>query len=237
MRNGPIHFQLSGVFSVVEQISSELRAAILAGRMRPEQEFTLRELAARFGVSYIPVREAVRILEADGLLLTSRGRSARVAPMSVGEVAALFRLRKRVEPDLAARAAIRHNAESLDRIECDLETCADSSITVEEHYQLHQDTHLALMRPAMTSWDWDLTQMLLRASSRYLRRAGMLAGDPQHTCAEHVDTHRELPLAFRVGDADRARAIMHDHLDSAERTAMLAMRASSAAPLEDCRTG
>ncbi|NED79647.1 GntR family transcriptional regulator, partial [Streptomyces sp. SID11233] len=49
--------------SIVEQVTKEIRRSILAGDLRPGQEFSLREIAGRLGVSIIPVREALRQLE------------------------------------------------------------------------------------------------------------------------------------------------------------------------------
>jgi DNA-binding GntR family transcriptional regulator len=68
--------------SVADRVTSEIRHAILAGRLRPGQEFSLRHIAGQLGVSFIPVREALRSLEAEGLLITRRGRSAGSAAAS-----------------------------------------------------------------------------------------------------------------------------------------------------------
>src|SRR5208282_889332 len=66
--------------SVVDQVSGEIRRSILSGALRPGQQFSLREIASQLGVSFIPVREALRQLEAQGLVVTRPGRSASVAP-------------------------------------------------------------------------------------------------------------------------------------------------------------
>src|SRR5262245_50436289 len=66
--------------SVVEQVMTELRRSILSGALAPGRELSLRELAEMLQVSIIPVREALRSLESEGLVVTRPGRSARVAP-------------------------------------------------------------------------------------------------------------------------------------------------------------
>ena len=66
--------------SVTDQVTAELRRAIISGSMEPGQEFSLREAAGHLGVSFIPVREALRTLEKEGLILTRPGRSATAAP-------------------------------------------------------------------------------------------------------------------------------------------------------------
>ncbi|WP_051342147.1 GntR family transcriptional regulator [Pseudonocardia spinosispora] len=210
---------------MVERVTNALRAEILVGRMKPGLEFTQREVAARFSVSYIPVREALRTLEAEGLLLTSRSRGTRVAPVNAEECVAIFRLRRRIEPELAARAAVEHPSESLDSIERMLGACGDPLITREEHDELHQEVHLSLLRPAMTSWDRNLVQMLARASTRYgwLAYAGAGGHERHGYAAVHVEAHHDLVRSLRAGDAVAAREIMRRYLDTAGRAAVGAL--------------
>src|SRR5947207_3329136 len=89
--------------SVVEQVMTELRRSILSGALAPGRELSLRELAEMLQVSIIPVREALRSLESEGLVVTRPGRSARVAPLDLDELQGLYRLRRRLEPELAQR--------------------------------------------------------------------------------------------------------------------------------------
>ena len=64
--------------SVTELVTAELRRSILSGALAPGQSFSLREIAGLLNVSFIPVREALRNLEADGLVVIQPGRSATV---------------------------------------------------------------------------------------------------------------------------------------------------------------
>jgi DNA-binding GntR family transcriptional regulator len=72
--------------SVAEQVMTELRRSILAGALEPGREFSLRELAEMLQVSIIPVREALRSLENQGLVQMRPGRSAIVAPLDLDEL-------------------------------------------------------------------------------------------------------------------------------------------------------
>src|SRR4051812_6948773 len=103
--------------SVADRVTSEIRRAILSGRVRPGQEFSLRQIAAQLGVSFIPVREALRSLEAEGLLVTRRGRSATVAPLDPSDLEAVCQLRLRIEPELAKQACQLHSDTALDQLE------------------------------------------------------------------------------------------------------------------------
>jgi DNA-binding GntR family transcriptional regulator len=91
--------------SVVEQVMTELRRSVLSGALAPGRDLSLRELAEMLQVSIIPVREALRSLESEGLVVTRPGRSARVAPLDLDELQGLYRLRRRLEPEIAQRPA------------------------------------------------------------------------------------------------------------------------------------
>ena len=65
-------------------------------------------VAEQLGVSFIPVRESLRVLEAEGLVVNPPGRSATVAPLDLDELHAIYRSRRLLEPDLAAEALDQH---------------------------------------------------------------------------------------------------------------------------------
>src|SRR3954468_17194703 len=103
--------------SVVEQVTAEIRRSILTGALAPGQEFSLREIANLLAVSFIPVREALRSLESEGLVVTRPGRSAIVAPLDLADLHAIYRLRHQVEPEIAARACRLLPEAEYDRLE------------------------------------------------------------------------------------------------------------------------
>src|SRR4051812_14156946 len=90
--------------SVTDQVTAELRRAIISGSMEPGQEFSLREAAGHRGVSFMRVREAWRPLERGGLIRPRRGRSAIVAPVPLEDLPGIYRLRHNLEPEIASRS-------------------------------------------------------------------------------------------------------------------------------------
>ncbi|NKJ46013.1 hypothetical protein CIC12_04500, partial [Burkholderia sp. SG-MS1] len=60
--------------SVSEQVTAELRRLILSGELAPSQSLSLRKLADALNVSFIPVRDALNVLESEGLVLNPPGR-------------------------------------------------------------------------------------------------------------------------------------------------------------------
>ena len=91
--------------SAVDLVTAEIRRAVLTGALPPGEQFSIRELARQLGVSHIPIREALRRLEGQGLVILTQARSATVAPLSAADLTAIYRLRLRIEPELAGRSA------------------------------------------------------------------------------------------------------------------------------------
>jgi DNA-binding GntR family transcriptional regulator len=213
--------------SVADRVTSEIRRAIVAGRLRPGQEFSLRQIAGQLGVSFIPVREALRSLEAEGLLITRRGRSATVAPLNSDELRGICQLRRRIEPDLAARACALTTPADLDVLEAGVELAQDPKGNADERFDAHRNLLLDLLRPAATSWDLRTLQMLWRATERYLRvgfdQLDRTAGD----AAGFGRAQRELIAGYRSLDPDAARAATLRHVDWSEGVADRGLAAAS----------
>ena len=80
------------------RIAGELRAEILRGDLLPGDRIRQEEVAERFGASRLPVREALRILEAEGLTEHEAHKGARVPRLSQHEVQVIYQMRERLEP-------------------------------------------------------------------------------------------------------------------------------------------
>ena len=98
------------------ELDQRIRDDIAAGRIALGARLTMDELAARYGVSHMPVREALRELHGNGLVRMERGRGARVISVDHDFVEDLFETRGAVETVLARRAAGRIDAATLDRL-------------------------------------------------------------------------------------------------------------------------
>lgn len=203
---------------------TELRRSILSGGLAPGQEFSLRELAEMLRVSIIPVREALRSLESQGLVHMRPGRSAIVAPLDLDELQSIYRLRRRLEPEIAQRSCRLIPDAELDRLEREANEFGDENLTMNEIYEAHHAWHLALLAPAATSWDIRILLTLWRAAERYIRIGfGRLDPDPQeHHRREQA--HLDLIAAFRQRDPEVAASAVHHHLAGNEQTALLALR-------------
>jgi DNA-binding GntR family transcriptional regulator len=209
--------------SVADQVMTELRRSILSGALEPGREFSLRELAELLGVSIIPVREALRSLENQGLVQMRPGRSAIVAPLDLAELQSIYRLRRRLEPEIAQRSCQLLSAAELDRLHQVAVEFGDEHRTMNDIYDSHHDFHLALIAPAATGWDIRILSTLWRASERYVRIGwGMFDPDPDEH-ARREQYHTELVAAFRQRDPEIAASAVHQHLARNEQTALRAL--------------
>ncbi|MFC8228875.1 GntR family transcriptional regulator [Streptomyces sp. NPDC057287] len=209
--------------SVVEQATDELRRAILAGSLAPGAEYSLRELAGMLDISFIPVREALRSLESEGLVIMRPGRSAVVTPLDLDDLHGIYRLRRALEPEIARRSCGLLTDEEFDRLG---ELAADFGARdhgMADIYDDHHDFHLALLAPAATAWDIRILTTLWRAGERYIRIGfGQLDPDP----AEHErrgEAHTALVAAFRTRDPATAAAAVEQHLARNEKIAISAL--------------
>ena len=210
--------------SVVEQVISEIRRSIVFGALKPGQEFSLRETAAHLGVSTAPVREALRVLQGEGLILVRRARSAVVAPMDRDDLASIYRLRRQIEPDLAVRSSTLVTKASLSKLDGMAAMMGTENLGMHEVYDAHRDFHLELLKPAATPWDLRILETLWHAAERYVR-VGFGRLDAQPT--EHRrrgDAHHAIIEAFRSGDGARIREALVTHLDANERLAREALK-------------
>jgi DNA-binding GntR family transcriptional regulator len=208
--------------SVVEQVTAEIRRAIISGSLEPGQEFSLREMAGLLGVSFIPVREALRSLETEGLVVTRPGRSAVVAPVHLEDLHGIYRLRHILEPEIASRSCLRLDPKLLDDLEREAVAFGREDLGVDEVYEAHQAFHLALLAPAATEWDLRILTTLWRAAERYIR-IGFRKLDPEpeeHHRREHA--HEELLDAFRSRDPRRVADAVGEHLERNEALARAA---------------
>jgi DNA-binding GntR family transcriptional regulator len=98
---------MTEVAAASARVADHLRRAILAGEITPGEWIRQEEIAERLGSSRLPVREALRILEAEGLTEHERHRGARVPSLSMHEVDVVYRMREQLE-QLAIAESVPH---------------------------------------------------------------------------------------------------------------------------------
>ncbi len=138
--------------------------------MRPGEQFSIGELSEEMDVSHIPVREALRRLEADGLVMLRPGRRAIVTPLSIEELTEVYRLRLLIEPDLAGRSARHYTDEQLERAAraCEKLGVADPNGGNLRDTDAHHELHQILLSPAAGPHSARIVERLVGVSDRYV---------------------------------------------------------------------
>ncbi|WP_372346259.1 GntR family transcriptional regulator [Streptomyces sp. KL116D] len=194
--------------SLRDRAYDTLRRRILEAELQPGERLVERDLAAELDVSRIPLREALRRLEADGLVLLVPHRGALVAPFTPADVRDLFDVRESLESLAARLAAERSDAAGLARLRARLDAARaatrdqDRAAIAAANAGFHTDIVELAANPLLTSM-----MRPLEARTHWLFRL-TAQRDPARQCAEH----EELYAAIAAGDADRAAALALDHV-------------------------
>ena len=196
--------------TATEFVEAALKAAILEGRLPGGTPLRQEELAERLGVSRMPVREALRQLEAQALVEVLPHRGAVVAEISAADAADLFAIRRALEPAAlrlsTPRLTQEQRAHAAALIEA-MDTEPDPGRMGLLNRQFHMALYAAAGHPRLLA----LAEQHLAAFDRYLRFH--LAAQGRERMAQQ--DHRAMLAAAARGDADAAVAILEGHLDHA----------------------
>jgi len=190
-------------------IAASLRDNILAGTYTPGERIRQEKLAEIHGASRLPVRDALRILESEGLVNLVANTGAWVSRISMSECQEMYRMRERLEPLLLGMNVPLMSNDDADGLEL-LAEAMEGSDDVERFLRLDREFHLSCLRAVETSVLgstvlnlWNRTQHYRRAATRLF----YLEGDR----SVHHD-HHLIVNAIRLGDADEAEQVLARHI-------------------------
>jgi DNA-binding GntR family transcriptional regulator len=208
--------------SLAEHVCRVLRDDILSGRLPAGARLTEAMVMERTGVSRTPVREGLRTLEGEGLVVTYRSRGTFVTYRLTPEEALLiYDVRLVLEPHLTALAAERMTSESLATVEDVLARFVDALDAAEpgEAGQLDADLHLAIYEASGSE--------LLSVLRGYWTRLQLELSARVYTAElprRFLDEHLSIFEALKDGDAARARKEMRVHLEHGRTTIAKALK-------------
>ena len=195
------------------RIADSLRTAILDGGYLPGERIRQEDVAARSGASRIPVREALRMLDSEGLVTLVANSGAWVTKLTLDECAETYLIRERLEPLLLRRSMPRLDAAAVDRLgrlADDMETRAG----VEAFMRADREFHLSSYAGAAAGQTWQIIHRLWNTTQHYrrefTRRAVNSAGD-SGLAVTHLE-HRLLLDAIRRQDQDDAERVLVIHI-------------------------
>lgn len=193
--------------TLTEWADQRLRESILRGDFGPGDTLVISTLAEQLGLSATPLREALRKLASEGLVVLQSHGSARVAAVDLHEANEIYELRLLLEPTALERAVAAGDAAYHERVEA-----AWNSLTAERiaPASLHGAFHRALLSACDSAW-------LLRLASMLSDRAGLMVtvGLPNRPPDYNTATaHRRLMELAVAGDAAGAAEELRRHLST-----------------------
>jgi DNA-binding GntR family transcriptional regulator len=196
-------------------VLERLRALILTGEYGPDERLIEEQLAERLGVSRTPVRQALTMLEAEGLVEITPNRGATVCSFSIEDVWDIYDLRAVLEGHAARRAAGRIERRELER----LRELAREMEGLPGQFDDHEEEIRALVALNQgfhgTIVEASRNRRLERLINRTVEIPLMFKAFYWYTLHERTISnhyHRQILEALENGDADRAEIIMREHV-------------------------
>jgi DNA-binding GntR family transcriptional regulator len=192
--------------TLADRAYSTLHDAIVRGRLAPGERLPIEELAGSLNMSPMPVREALRRLDAVGLVEHVPHRGATVTELSMEDLVNVYEARLALEPLAVGHAAERITPEGAADARAAFAALARLSPRSPKLWETHSRFHFSLYRAAGSRWLLRLITPLWESSERY-RTASKI--DP---ALMRQSEHEAILETVIDGDAERARALMYNHL-------------------------
>ena len=203
------HFASLGRELAPEQVTGRLREAIISGALQPGERLNQEALAERLGVSRMPVREALRRLQAEGLVTLQPYRGAIVAGLSTRELREIYEIRMALEV-LAMKIGFEEaGGLDVDQMEAVLRQL-DKPVDEDAWLALNTDFHNLLYRGADRPLLLENIGVLRNKSDRFLR----LFAAKQGRTVQAQREHWAILEALRRKDIGKACHLLQDHLQS-----------------------
>jgi DNA-binding GntR family transcriptional regulator len=208
---------------LVDEVTDDLRERILSGRLAPGDALVEAELCDRYGVSPTPVRQALRVLAAEGLVTIRPGSGSEVASMTETEITELFE----VVPELEKLA-----------VELAVDRMSDNDYAqLDKRHQKMVKHYRAGNRRAFFEADYGIHNFLVKKSGNDLlvathanlmsraRRGRYQALKSQARWDESMAQHEAIHAAILARDADRAGRLMRAHVRDTGQVLLRELRA------------
>ncbi len=196
--------------ALYQDVAERLRQQIFSRDLEPGSWIDEMRLAAEYGISRTPLREALKVLAAEGLVTMKVRRGAYVTEVSKDDVSQVYHVLGLLESDAAAQVAA--HATDVQRAELQrLHDRLEKQVRQRDaFFAANEQFHMALLDIAGNRW---AAQMVadLRKVMKLNRHHSLFK---QGRLADSLAEHREVMRAIDAKDAERARALMRAHFDS-----------------------
>ena len=205
--------------SLAGQIARVLASQIVSGELKPGERLRQDQIAHAFRASHVPVREAFRRLDAQGLVVTEPRKGVRVAPLDPGDVIEVTEMRAALEVLALRRAIPRFQPDDLEHAQVALDSGTnESDVAVWE--AANRRFHEALTAPSRLPRLLATIADLHRASARHM----FATWQSLEWHARSDDEHRAIIQAIKDKRTDRACRLLSDHILDAGRALAAALK-------------
>lgn len=203
---------ITGASSRVDEAFGYLKATILSTKLAPGTAINELQLAAQLGISRTPVREAVRKLEQEGLVVRLPNRGVIVRELSLRTVLDIWQVREILEPTAARMAAGRVDPSALDVLEAGLRRLRYVTGRLED-YEASHALDVDLHRLVARSTGNDSLARTIETMNDRVSLVRMVSSPTRFH--RSIDEHCAVVAALRAGDASAAHEAMLTHLVNA----------------------
>lgn len=182
----------------------------MAGTLRPGAELSQVVLAERFGVSRIPIRDALRILAGEGLIEIQANRGAKAIALTAAEVREIYSLRVLLECDCLRRAAgnmMLADLEEIERVRRKSDLDAGTPGWAEGDWAFHRAIYLRAGRPRQLA----MIEALRRTCQLFISAYSTMPAKK----SRWLDEHRTIVEHIRRKETDLAAAVLQAHIEAA----------------------
>jgi len=189
-----------------------IRMAILNGEFEPGMQLKLQNLGDRYSISLIPVREALRLLQAEGLVESVRNKGARVASISLDETIDVYRLRLVLETT-ALKLAFPHIDNeliaALEKLQREMRRIFATDRI--RYLELHQQLHYGIYSRSGSKWTMKLLGLVWSHSDRWRKMA------LPHDINSETENHDRILSALKARDLRAANKALERHIQLSVR--------------------
>jgi DNA-binding GntR family transcriptional regulator len=206
-----------------DQVREQIKELILTNSLRPGQALVIDQLAAHLDVSHTPVREALAMLQHDGLVVMRPYGNPKVAPVRALDVRDAWEMRLLLEGWAIRQAVIHLPDESLDELEHMLDVASNDALESRYDTHLQSDTtlHEMILASAQNTLFKRLSDLVNDRSLRIRSLVESIA--PSEQVLEIIDEHRGIVEALRLRDTDLAVQRLDVHLQAGMQRTLAAL--------------
>ena len=194
--------------TLVQFAAEQLRKQIFLGEISADKPIRITKLAEDLGVSPIPIREALQLLSAEGLVVAVPRRGYTVAKLTIEDLDDTYRLRIMMEPLAMELAVPNLDNDDLATIQQELRLVEEGGLEARNH---HREAHFNLYNKCNSVWLMRCIEMLWQNAQRYQ----ILTERIEVEFARRLEEHWLILKAAESGDAGLASKLVAEHLERA----------------------